>query len=476
MDGGMLSVGIDIGTYTTQVVFSRLKVKNTAAPYTIPHIVIAEKEIVHRGQVHLTPLHSRALIDGEAIRRIVEGEYAAAGVGKQMVETGAVIITGESACKENAREVLEKLADFAGDFVVSSAGPDMEGVIAGKGSGACRFSEEESTDVVNLDIGGGTTNLAFFSCGEDAGTACYDVGGRLVRLDGEMRVTYLSPAAAAAAEDALVSLRVGVRTDERALRRLAQRMARLLEEALGLAERSALLRRLLTKGSSAYSPAKRPRAVCFSGGVSEYVYRTEENAFLHGDIGVLLGRAIRESGILGAFELVRPEETIQATVVGAGSYTTELSGSTVDFSPALLPMKNVPVLKLTPAEEDTLWQGSGDTAAARIKWFLAQQGAERLALALTGRPSPRYDEVRSLAAGLANAFDRALARGAPAVVVLEHDMAKALGQALRRSFASGRACLCIDSVRMHRGDFIDLGQPVAENAAIPVVIKTLIFG
>ena len=66
----------------------------------------------------------------------------------------------------------------------------MEGVIAGKGSGACRFSEEESTDVVNLDIGGGTTNLAFFSCGEDAGTACYDVGGRLA-----VSYTHLGPPA-----------------------------------------------------------------------------------------------------------------------------------------------------------------------------------------------------------------------------------------------------------------------------------------
>lgn len=173
----IVSVGIDIGTSTTQVVFSRLTMENAAGYFAVPRVSIVDKQVIYKGQVHTTPLKSPVLIDGAGVREIVAREYGRAGFRPADVETGAVIITGESARKENAAAVLSELSGFAGDFVVSTAGPDLESIIAGKGSGAWRCSLEEDCVAVNLDIGGGTTNIVAFDCGETVSTGCLDVGG-----------------------------------------------------------------------------------------------------------------------------------------------------------------------------------------------------------------------------------------------------------------------------------------------------------
>ena len=132
----ILSVGIDIGTSTTQVIFSHLVMENTAGYFSVPRVSIVDKKLVYESRIHTTPLVDRVLLDGDGIQAIVAGEFAAAGIHPEDTQTGAVIITGESARKENSAIVLEKLSRFAGEFVVSTAGPDLEAIVAGKGSGA----------------------------------------------------------------------------------------------------------------------------------------------------------------------------------------------------------------------------------------------------------------------------------------------------------------------------------------------------
>ena len=157
------SVGIDIGTSTTQLIFSRLTIENLASSYTVPRISIVDKEVIYRSHIYFTPLKSQQEIDVEAVRKIVKEEYEKAGMTPDMLQTGAVIITGETARKQNANLVLEMLSDMAGDFVVATAGPDLESVLSGKGAGADRISEEERICVANVDIGGGTSDIAVIS-------------------------------------------------------------------------------------------------------------------------------------------------------------------------------------------------------------------------------------------------------------------------------------------------------------------------
>lgn len=180
----ILSVGIDIGTSTTQVIFSRLTFKNSAGYFAVPHIAIVDKEVVYKSGIYTTPLENRVMIDGVRVREIVAGEFQKAGYRPEDTQTGAVIITGESARKENSEIVLQELSDFAGEFVVSTAGPDLEAIIAGKGSGARQYSVEHQCRVANLDIGGGTTNLVLLTRGKSSAKAVWisaDVSLRWVR-------------------------------------------------------------------------------------------------------------------------------------------------------------------------------------------------------------------------------------------------------------------------------------------------------
>ena len=130
----LLSVGIDIGTSTTQLVISRLTLENRANPFSVPRVDISEREVLYRSEIHFTPLKSDVRIDGPGVRAIVAEEYQKSGFRPQEVATGAVIITGETARKENAQEVLSALAEFAGDFVVATAGPDLESILAARGA------------------------------------------------------------------------------------------------------------------------------------------------------------------------------------------------------------------------------------------------------------------------------------------------------------------------------------------------------
>lgn len=472
----ILSVGIDIGTSTTQVIFSRISMDNTSGYFTVPKISIVGKDIVYKGAIHRTPLRTAALIDGEAVRGIVAAEFSKAGFSPKDTDTGAVIITGESARKENSEEVLRYLSDFAGEFVVSTAGPDIESVVAGKGSGAAAYSEEYGVAVVNLDIGGGTTNAAIFDDGEVTAKGCLDIGGRLVTMDAGGKITYVSESAKQVASYVGVSVQVGDTANEASLRKICEGYASVLEQFLGLTPPTALLKALKTPGSSDFTPHPKLRAVCFSGGVADFVYGAERDPFHFGDIGVLLGQAIRRSKICESYKVIGASETIRATVVGAGTYTTSVSGSTIDYSDGLFPLKNIPVLKLNAQQQAACFAGDGQMLSDQFKWFLQQNDCRNAVIAMDGDPNPSYIAVQRLAKSIAQAADAVLPPNEPVMVVLRHDMAKILGRQIRAVLGASRPVISIDSVVVQQNDYIDMGRPLMEGMVIPVVVKTLIFG
>ena len=114
------SVGIDIGTSTTQLIFSELTIENEASNYVVPRINIVDKKVTYRSKIYFTPLLDQKTIDAEKVKEIIEKEYQDAGMKPEDLSTGAVIITGETARKQNANVVLDTLSNLAGDFVVAT--------------------------------------------------------------------------------------------------------------------------------------------------------------------------------------------------------------------------------------------------------------------------------------------------------------------------------------------------------------------
>lgn len=470
----ILSVGVDIGTSTTQVIFSRIDMENTGGYFSVPRVSIVDKQVIFKSQVYITPLKTPVLIDGAAVRDLVAGAYKQAGYTPADVNTGAVIITGESARKENAAEVLSQLSDFAGEFVVSTAGPDLESIIAGKGSGAYQYSIDNGCTAVNLDIGGGTTNIVMFNDGETVAKGCLDIGGRLIRLNSDLTITYISPAAQAVADALGVTIEVGRRTSYAALERITDKMADLLMQALGAKPQEALLSAIRTPESSWFTPDLPIHAICFSGGVADCIAQ-QPDGVPYGDIGVLLGRSIFKSELMKHFRCISGSETIRATVVGAGTYTTSISGSTIDYASGLLPLKNIPALKLSAQEQADCFNGRTGLKQ-QMRWYMEQSASDLIAVAMTGERDPDYPTVCRAAQCLAEEMDAALPQGKPLILILEHDMAKVLGMAMRSVLSGRRKVICIDGIKVEQGDYVDLGRPVLDGLVIPIVVKTLLFG
>ena len=90
------------------------------------------------------------------------------------------------------------------------------------------------------------------------------------------------------------------------------------------------------------------------------------DVFAYGDIGILLADAIRRSRLFSKFHVISAQETIRATVIGAGTYTTTISGSTIAYADGLFPMKNIPVLKLSETEENDCWLGKSEGLKEKI--------------------------------------------------------------------------------------------------------------
>lgn len=471
----ILSVGIDIGTTTTQVIFSRLGMENVASYFAVPHVSITSKEVVYKGDIYITPFKTSSLIDADAVKTMIESEFTKAGYTSFDTQTGAVIITGESARKENAALVLEILSGFAGDFVVSTAGPDLESIIAGKGSGAQQYSKDCSCTVANLDIGGGTTNIVVFDCGEVIAKGCLDIGGRLIKFDSNGALTYISPSAQIVSEWKGVPLEINAIPDKASLERVCEGMSQLLEQEMGLAEKEMPLSTMKTSGSSDLELSKPIRFVCFSGGVADSIYGREDDFRKYGDIGILLGKAVRNGKLCSSFSMMTPKETIRATVVGAGTYTTAISGSTIAYADDLLPIKNLPVFKLTIDEENACFKGQWEQTAERVSWFKTQSSSERIVIAIKGKSNPTYEELKTLAKSFANIAEENFKLEEPFIAVMRNDMAKSLGQALNDLFMGRRKMISLDSIYADDGDYIDLGKPLMDGLVIPVVVKTLIF-
>jgi len=462
------SVGIDVGTTTTQVIFSQLELVNAAGPSEIPRYGFARRDVTYLSPVVFTPVDFEGAIRGEELLAFIRSQYRAAGLSPGQVDSGAIIITGETSKAANARQTVLHLAEELGDFVVATAGPHLESVIAGHGSGAAEYSRRHGATVLNIDIGGGTSNFARFAAGQLLDTACLNVGGHLVQLDAQGRLLHLHEPARRVLEDLYAYASDG--PDAGQIAAIAERMADLVVEVIR-GEPSALCRRLLMTPPLEREPGQ--DVIFLSGGVGECFYRDGGDPVRFGDIGPQLAAALRRRPALARPPVREPAQTLRATVIGAGAHTLSLSGSTIWLDVAALPLRNLPVLHCAdPAPSDAAALAAAWQAHARLQDL--SPAHDRYALAIPGGLPVNYRTVQLCAQALQHFIERAGMGPGPLIVVARQDIGKALGMELQ-ALLRDRELAVIDEIQIREWDYIDIGKALFGGSVVPVTVKSLAF-
>jgi ethanolamine utilization protein EutA len=469
----LVTVGIDIGSSTSHLMFARVHLQRLAQALS-SRFVVVERTVLWRSPIVLTPYLDDETIDAEALDGFVMGCYRDAGFRREDVDSGAVILTGEALKRRNARALADLFADESGKFVCASAGHHLESAMAAHGSGAVALSRGTPGAVLHVDIGGGTSKMSLVSDGEVLDTAAMAVGGRLVAVaDGVL--TRVEQPAREVAERLGIDLAVGQPLPEAAATALAAALADALAEMIGGDVRSEPARALLVTDPPDWPVA--PASISFSGGVAEYLYGRERERF--GDLAPALAEALaqRLAARRPALTLTEPPQGIRATVIGASQFSVQVSGNTVNVSgAAVLPRHNIPVLYPDLDLEGEIRRedvAEGIAAAARRMDLL--QRPEEVAVGVAWRGDPSHSRLRALAEGVLDAFNDGVPLGPTLIVLLEGDVARSVGHLLRDELGLTAPLICLDGLELREFDYVDIGSIIEPTGVVPVVIKSLLF-
>jgi ethanolamine utilization protein EutA len=471
----LTSVGIDIGSSGTQLIFSRINLRRLGEDLSSRYCVVS-RETLFQSPVALTPYKDQERIDEEALAGIIDEAYAQSGLHPDSIDSGVVILTGEALRRQNAQAISELLAENGGEFVCAAAGHHLEAMLAAYGSGAARISHAEGKRILNVDIGGGTTKLAVVEGGRITAMAAVHIGGRLQGVDEESLIVRLDPAGRHHAAQAGYTWKAGDLAARVDMERVADRMADALIAAIHERPLPHAVEHLYL--TDPIAELGRIDGVMFSGGVGEYVYGRESRDF--GDMGKLLGAAIAQRLAQGAlpWPLLPAGECIRATAVGASEYSVQLSGNTIYISSPgdLLPRKNLQVLQPPyVCREDIDPQELARAIRGHFTAFDLEEGESEVALAFRWAGAPAYPRIAAFAQGIVQGLAQTIASGKPLYLVLDGDIAQTLGAILREELKLENEILVIDGVTLWDLDYIDLGRIRLPSHTVPVTIKSLVF-
>ncbi len=466
----LTSVGVDIGSSTSHLIFSKLVLERQGKRLSSRYVV-TQREILGRSPIIFTPFGASGQIDAQALGMFIAEAYGASGFTPDGIDGGAVIATGEAALRDNARAVAELFSQEGGKFVCATAGPNLESLLAANGSGAVELSLRADEPILNVDIGGGTTKFAICSQGEVRETAAVHLGARLIAWDTQRRVLRLEDAGRRLASAAGLKVPdLGTPVSGDFLDALAGAMGGIIVDIIRGKTHENEPGLWMTPLLRSQDPF---RTVVFSGGVAEYIYGREKREF--GDLGPRLAASVRHGTQEAGLRLLEPREAIRATCIGASQYTVQLSGDTIFLSdPDHLPLRNVPVVALGSVGEPSADQVARVVRQALVRLDLNNDGDSRFALAVQWGHGADYTSLRALCAGIVEALP-GVRDGRPVLLVLDSDVAGLVGALLQQEFKVRGSLVCIDQVQLREFDYIDIGRRLPAQDVVPVVVKSLVF-
>ena len=465
----LTTVGVDIGSSTSHLVFSQLQLTLEGSRYRV-----TKRTILNESKILLTPYVDETRIDVEALEAFINEQYKNAKIRRDEVDTGALILTGVAVRRRNARAIAELFAQEAGKFVAVSAGDGLEATMAAHGSGAAAHSAKTGGIVLNIDIGGGTSKLALCNNGKVQEVSAVDIGARLVAFDQDGTVVRIEEAGRKHAAWAGTNVTLGQKLSQDALRALASGMVDKLFAILKPEPLTEDIQGLLRLPRLSYRGEV--DSVMFSGGVSEFIYNREKTSF--GDLGPLIADEIhRRMPDLGML-VMEPTARIRATVIGASQYAIQVSGNTIFITPQdAVPVRNVPVVapEFALDVDDLSKETVKDATLNALRRLDLLNARQPVAIAFHWQGSATFFRLQSFSQGLVQGLKDILDKGHPLVLVNDGDIGGIVGLHFQEELQIQNSIISIDGIALNDFDYIDIGELIQSSGSVPVVIKSLIF-
>lgn len=466
----LISVGIDVGSSTSHLVFSKLILirdeKSASRRFNIE-----ERKVLYEGQIIHTPFMEDDTIDIDTLTSFFMNECKIAGIDPADIQTGAIIVTGETAKKQNAPQIAEALSRDAGKFVAATAGPNFESLLAALGSGSTARSKERKKTILSCDIGGGTSNMAISRNGEVLSTSCVSVGGRLLAVDSEGRICRLNEPVAHVMKEIGLDYKFGDKIPKEDIEKIVTKLAEILIEVMSGPARSPMGKKLMVTDDLDFSTEI--DEILFSGGVAEFIYGRKGN---FNDIGEMLASKIREMIPLLKCEIVEPINKIRATVIGAGAYSLSISGSSGFMDDKLtFPIRNIPVLRVDVEESKLSFEHVISQVNTAFQRFDLVEGQEIVALYFKDPVRVNYPSLELFAKSIETALTNSIDNETPVILIFEKDIACSVGNVIRRETGLKNNLLSLDELTLNDGDWIDISEPLVGRQVFPVTVKSLVF-
>lgn len=454
----VLLLGLDFGSTTSSALIAEARVGNNCQT---GRMEFGEPAIIFRSDPVFTPFAGED-IDEAAIRHLLDAWFAASGVAAADIFAGGTLITGLAARQKNAAALAQLVAAQIGESVVAAADdPCLESWLAFMGSCSTLSRFHAARPLLNLDIGGGTTNPALGINGNVLDTGCYFVGARHFQFQpGSYQLSAISRYGTALLDALGIARQIGDHLS------LDERQA-ILAFYIAALEAMVLGTPFFTDGAGQaieqvrFCSAHAPGALLtFSGGVGELVYRyavgeTLPGTTYFGDFGIDLARAIAASPVLSKdLAACIPENRGRATVYGLTLHCTEVSGATL-FLPKTdqLPLRDLPIIARIPvdAEANEIIGALTLARSARRGACIQLINADNLCFGL--------DEVRRLGQCFATCLEvAALPADQMLVLLIEANAGKTLGHYATHWGKSGTNLIVIDEIRLRNAHFVNIGR------------------
>jgi ethanolamine utilization protein EutA len=453
-------IGLDFGSTTTSGIVARATLHGGADRRS----ELTDVKLEHRSEPIFTPFCGRQ-IDERALANWLDDWSRTAGVTGADIAGGGAIVTGLAAKADNASIVRQLVRERFGETLIATADdPALESWLAFMAN--CRDLSLAAPEFafLNLDIGGGTTNVALGHAGQVLAVDCFDIGARHIRfIPGSYQIAGCSEVGKRLLAD--LSLSDNGEPDSASVTKLVGHLVEALEAIVE--GRSDFGFSPGALGNSQFqSKIQNPKSkIVLSGGVGELAYRMALGDQLpgttaFGDLGIDLARGIVESPILSKdLRSHTPAALGRATVFGLAIHHVQLSGATL-FLPdrAVLPLAELPIVgRLRPDSGD-------DQIAAALDLVRHSVAGGCIAIEL---PDAKYATVRALGSRLAAAIEASsLPAERPLVLLVNQNVGKTLGQYATRWRKLPVTLIVLDELPDRGAAFATLGRP--HDQVVPV--------